>query len=304
MSGRRRANTSCSRRHRKSAGDHILGADVLESMADGACSANSSTNMDRSRITCTRVMSMPRRSDKKGKPEGLLLPQAIQCHPKQLPHTYMGLNPGRRKEDVFRCLENWNKGERNFESLARVPALNRDRVAGQRRDSSRARLRSSPTSRRSTAMSSGCSNPKLKGASWTGVCSRRCTGRISPQLRVPGRHAGWEANVDPEFGKHNKVFSPTAGSAREEMAEEWLPRSGGSLTGRLYYSGQGTHGSFPKTNGDYSRQRCIRTYPDRRLWDIRNYGVNTGHDRFRQMTQDELFVTVRGRAGRRAHYQP
>ena len=56
-------------------------------------------------------------------------------------YTFMGLEPGTTKEDVRRCLENWNKGDNGITlPVARLPAAARHRLADRSRHPARARL--------------------------------------------------------------------------------------------------------------------------------------------------------------------
>ena len=47
----------------------------------------------------------------KGKPEGYYFPPQLNNHGGYFPYTFFGLNPGTTKDDVKRCLENWDKGD-------------------------------------------------------------------------------------------------------------------------------------------------------------------------------------------------
>jgi hypothetical protein len=41
------------------------------------------------------------------------------------PYTFIGLEPGTTKEQVRRCLENWNKGDNGILDLSRPTASSR-----------------------------------------------------------------------------------------------------------------------------------------------------------------------------------
>jgi hypothetical protein len=47
----------------------------------------------------------------KGKPEGYYFPAQLNNHGGWFPYTFLGLNPGTTKDDVKKCLENWDKGD-------------------------------------------------------------------------------------------------------------------------------------------------------------------------------------------------
>lgn len=48
---------------------------------------------------------------RQGKPESYYFPPQLNNTENHFPHTYFGLEPGTSKEDILRCLENWNKGD-------------------------------------------------------------------------------------------------------------------------------------------------------------------------------------------------
>ncbi len=59
----------------------------------------------------------------KGKPEGYYFPKQLNNHGGYFPYTFFGLNPGTTKDDVKRCLENWNKGDNGILYLSRAYKL-------------------------------------------------------------------------------------------------------------------------------------------------------------------------------------
>jgi hypothetical protein len=59
-----------------------------------------------------------------GKPECYYFPPQLNSIGNNFPHTYFGLEPGVTKEDVRRCLENWNKGDNGILDLSKAYRLN------------------------------------------------------------------------------------------------------------------------------------------------------------------------------------
>ncbi len=47
----------------------------------------------------------------KGKPEGYYFPPQLNNHGGWFPYSFLGLNPGTTRDDIKRCLENWDKGD-------------------------------------------------------------------------------------------------------------------------------------------------------------------------------------------------
>jgi hypothetical protein len=58
-----------------------------------------------------------------GKPESYYFPPQHNNVGNNFPFTFMGLEPGTTKEDVRRCLENWNKGDNGILDLSRAYRL-------------------------------------------------------------------------------------------------------------------------------------------------------------------------------------
>ena len=59
----------------------------------------------------------------KGKPEAYYFPPQYNQISNNFPHTYMGLEPGTTKDDIHRCLENWNRGDNGIIFHARAYRL-------------------------------------------------------------------------------------------------------------------------------------------------------------------------------------
>jgi hypothetical protein len=58
-----------------------------------------------------------------GKPEAYYFPAQYNNVSNNFPYTFMGLEPGTTKEQVRRCLENWNKGDNGILDLSRAYRL-------------------------------------------------------------------------------------------------------------------------------------------------------------------------------------
>lgn len=58
-----------------------------------------------------------------GKPEAYYFPPQLNAIGNNFPYTFMGLEPGTKKEDVRRCLENWNKGDNGILDLSKAYRL-------------------------------------------------------------------------------------------------------------------------------------------------------------------------------------
>jgi hypothetical protein len=58
-----------------------------------------------------------------GKPESYYFPPQHNTVGNNFPYTFMGLEPGTTKEEVRRCLENWNKGDNGILDLSKAYRL-------------------------------------------------------------------------------------------------------------------------------------------------------------------------------------
>lgn len=60
-----------------------------------------------------------------GKPESYYFPPQLNNVDNNFAYTFMGLEPGTTREDVRRCLENWNEGDNGILDLSRAYRLKR-----------------------------------------------------------------------------------------------------------------------------------------------------------------------------------
>ena len=64
-------------------------------------------------------------TDQEGKPESYYFPPQLNAAENHFDYTFMGLEPGTTKEDVRRCLENWNKGDNGILDHSKAYRLQR-----------------------------------------------------------------------------------------------------------------------------------------------------------------------------------
>ena len=82
-----------------------------------------------------------KRVGRRGKPEAYYFPPQYNQTDNNFPYTFMGLEPGTTKDDVRRCLENWNKGDNGILYLSRAYRLEpRHRLADRSGHPARARV--------------------------------------------------------------------------------------------------------------------------------------------------------------------
>jgi hypothetical protein len=63
------------------------------------------------------------RTGQQGKPESYYFPPQLNAAENHFDYTFMGLEPGTTKDDVRRCLENWNKGDNGILDLSKAYRL-------------------------------------------------------------------------------------------------------------------------------------------------------------------------------------
>ena len=64
-------------------------------------------------------------TDQEGKPESYYFPPQLNAAENHFDYTFMGLEPGTTKDDVRKCLENWNKGDNGILDLSKAYRLQR-----------------------------------------------------------------------------------------------------------------------------------------------------------------------------------
>jgi len=62
-------------------------------------------------------------TNQQGKPESYYFPPQLNAADNHFDYTFMALEPGTTKQDVIRCLENWNKGDNGILDLSRAYRL-------------------------------------------------------------------------------------------------------------------------------------------------------------------------------------
>jgi hypothetical protein len=232
-----------------------------------------------------------------GKPEAYYFPPQYNQIFNNFPYTFMGLEPGTTKADVRRCLENWHKGDNGMLNLSRAFRL--EPGTGWQINP---RILHAPGSLVTY-------EPQVNSDVFA-MFQSEVDGRIVPwelmTKDVPGQYQqdhdylvemlDWDANVNPEFAKSNRVFPcpvrPFAESEADGHREQWV------CYGTGYYSA-----------------KELTVLPGRAslVTDAAAYGaiVVQGHGtfgklavstpamiRYGDMTEDELFVTeVAARAG-------
>jgi hypothetical protein len=164
---------------------------------------------------------------RKGKPEAYYFPPQYNFAENNFPHTYMGLEPGTTKEDIRRCLERWNEGDNGI--LYHAKAYKLQPGTGWNIDAGVLHAPGSLVTYEPQANSDVFgmfqSLVENRPVPWE-LLVRDVPPELSHDLDYIISMLAWDKNVDPEFGKHNKVFPkparPEAGMAEAGYREMWI----------------------------------------------------------------------------------
>ena len=192
----------------EAAGDLLLGAETMARQEGWNLLCKFFDNMGPIPHHMHQSDEHAKRVGRRGKPEAYYFPPQYNPTDNNYPYTFMGLEPGTTKDDVRRCLENWNKGDNGITYLSRAYRLERGtgwqidpgilhapgiapdlRAAGEQR-----RLRDVPVGGRRT--------DHAVGACW----SRTCRPSNTQDLDYIIGMLDWDANVNPRFGESNRCF--------------------------------------------------------------------------------------------------
>ncbi len=227
----------------------------------------------------------------KGKPEAYYFPPQYNQIENNFPHTFMGLEPGTTKADVRRCLENWSKGENGILFLSRAYRL--EPGTGWQINPG---ILHAPGSLVTY-------EPQVNSdvfAMFQSVVDGRVIDRglLTKDVKPEYHHdldylvsmLDWDANVNPEFAKSNRVFPrPVGGVDAAEAAgyrEQWV------CYGTPWYSAKELT-VLPRRTATITDAAAYGLILTQGHGTIGKHHVSTpAMIRFGEMTEDELFVTA------------
>ena len=232
-----------------------------------------------------------KRVGRRGKPEAYYFPPQYNPTDNNYPYTFMGLEPGTTKDDVRRCLENWNRGDNGITYLSRAYRL--ERGSGWQIDPG---ILHAPGSLLTY-------EPQVNSDVFA-MFQSEVEGRIIPwdllTKDVPADKTrdldyiigmlDWEANVNPRFGESNrrapKPVSPFAETEAEGYREQWITYGTG------WYSAKELT-VLPKRSVTIKDGAAYGLILTQGYGTFGKLAVSTpAMIRFGQMTEDELFVTA------------
>jgi hypothetical protein len=272
-------------------GDQILGASVMREQGGWNLLCKFFDNLGPIPHHMHQDDAFAAKVGRKGKPEAYYFPPQYNFKENNFPYTFMGMEPGTKKDDIRRCLERWNEGDNGI--LYHSKAYKLKPGSGWQID---AGILHAPGSLVTY-------EPQVNSDVF-GMFQSMVEGRAVPWdllvKDVPPEHhrdldyilsmLDWEANVDPEFAK-NRLFEPKPVRDEEEMAangysERWVVYS------TRYYSAKELT-VFP------GRTLTITDAAAYGMIAVQGYGVMGKLEietptiiRYGQMTKDEVFVTA------------
>jgi hypothetical protein len=273
------------------AGDALIGADVMAKQGGWNILCKFFDNMGPIPHHMHQSDAHAKLVGRKGKPEAYYFPPQYNQLENNFPYTFMGLEPGTTKDDVRRCLENWSRGDNGILNHSRAYRLHVG--SGWQIDPG---ILHAPGSLVTY-------EPQVNSDVF-GMFQSLVEGRVVPwELLVKDvpkdNHQNldyivgmldWDANVNPNFGRDNKVFPRAvrrfAETEPDGYREQWV------CYGTEWYSAKELT-VLPKAG---VRIKDAAAYG---LIVVQGSGTFGGHHvaaptmiRFGEMTQDELFVSA------------
>jgi hypothetical protein len=273
------------------AGDLLLGSEVMNRQGGWNVLCKFFDNMGPIPHHMHQSDAQAKLVGRRGKPEAYYFPPQYNQIENNFPYTFMGLEPGTTKDDVRRCLENWNKGDNGILYLSRAFKLQQG--TGWQIDPGILHAPGSLVTYEPQVASDVF-------AMFQSIVEGRAIDRALLIKDVPAdKHQDldflvglldWEANVDAAFAAHNRVFprpvKPFAETEPCGFREQWV------CYGTSWYSAKELT-VLPKravTIKDSAAYGIILTQGHGMFGALR---VSTpAMIRFADMTEDELFVSV------------
>jgi hypothetical protein len=275
----------------ETAGDLLLGTDVMEREKGWNILCKFFDNLGPIPHHMHQSEEFAKKVGQKGKPEAYYFPPQYNVVQNNFPYTFFGLEPGTTKDDVVRCLENWNKGDNGILNHSRAyklqPGTGWQVNAG---------ILHAPGSLvtyepqvRSDVFAMFQSEVEGRMVEWD-LLTKDVQPEHHRDLDYLVSMLAWDENVNPEFGKTNQRFPkpvrPMAEMAEAGYRENWI------TYGTRHYSAKELT-IFPK------RTVTIRDGAAYGLIFTQGYGMfgklavsTPTMIRFGEMTQDELFVSA------------
>ena len=273
------------------AGDLLLGSAVIEREGGWNLLCKFFDNMGPIPHHMHQSDAIAKLMGQRGKPEAYYFPPQYNLTENNFPYTFMGLEPGTTKDDVRRCLENWNKGDNGILFHSRAYRLQPG--AGWQINPGILHAPGSLVTYEPQVSSDvfAMFQSLVEGriVDWS-LLTKDVRPEYHHDLDYLVGMLDWDANVNPEFAKSNKrhpvPVRPIKESEEAGYRELWITYGGG------YYSAK----ELTVLPG---RTVTIKDAAAYGLILTQGYGKLGGTPvstpsmiRFGQLTEDELFVTA------------
>ena len=275
----------------EAAGDLLLGADVMTREGGWNLLCKFFDNLGPIPHHMHQKDEHAKRVGRRGKPEAYYFPPQYNPTDNNYPYTFMGLEPGTTKDDIRRCLENWNRGDNGITYLSRAYRL--ERGTGWQIDPgilhAPGSLLTYEPQVNSDVFAMFQSEVEGRIIDWS-LLVKDVPPELSRDLDYIIGMLDWDANVNPRFGESNRRFPkpvrPFAESEADGYREQWVCYGTGWYSAKeLTVLPGGT-----VTIKDSAAYGVILT---------QGYGTFGGLQvstpamiRYGQMTEDELFVSA------------
>ncbi len=266
----------------ETAGDLLLGSGVIEREGGWNLLCKFFDNMGPIPHHLHQSDEFAKLVGQRGKPEAYYFPPQYNLAENNFPYTFMGLEPGTTRDEIRRCLENWNRGDNGILFHSRAYRLQPG--TGWQINPGILHAPGSLVTYEPQV------NSDVFAMFQSLVEGRVVDWSLLVKDVLPEYHhdldyllglLDWEANVNPEFASQNRVFPKPASEF-----EKWVSY------GTAFYSAK-------ELTVPPKRTLTVRDSAAYGLILTQGYGLLGGHAietpsmiRYGQMTQDELFVTA------------
>jgi len=268
-------------------GDLLLGADVMSREGGWNLLCKFFDNMGPIPHHLHQSDAFAALVGQRGKPEAYYFPPQYNLTENNFPYTFMGLEPGTTKADIHRCLENWNKGDNGILFHSRAYRL--EPGAGWQINPGILHAPGSLVTYEPQVNSDvfAMFQSVVEGRiiDWS-LLTKDVLSEYHHDIDYLIGMMDWDANVNPEFGKTNKVFPRAVVEAPEGCGENWISY------GTPYYSAKEltVMPNRTVTIRDSAAYGLILTEGRGKIG--KRDVATPAMIRFGQMTEDELFVTA------------